>query len=165
MSVHVLVCFGRWQEIIDTPLPDDPELYLVSTAMHYAKGIAHASLKRFDAADRERKLFHDSLRRIPPERKVFNNSAQSILAVGEKMLDGELECHKGNHEVGYARLREAVDRDDNLEYIEPWAWMHPPRACACSSAGRTGPLRRGGGGLSRRFGLERSNSTVCAAPG
>jgi hypothetical protein len=49
------------------------------------------------------------------------------LAVGEKMLDGELEYHKGNHEVGYARLREAVDRDDNLEYIEPWAWMHPPR--------------------------------------
>ena len=128
MSMHVLVRFGRWQEIIDAPLPDDPELYLVSTAMHhYAKGIAHASLKRFDDADRERKLFHDSLRRVPPERKVFNNSAQSILAVGEKMLDGELEYHRGNHEVGYAHLREAVDRDDNLEYIEPWAWMHPPR--------------------------------------
>src|SRR6202007_2540651 len=85
------------------------------------------SLKRFDDADRERKLFHDSLRRVPPERKVFNNSAQSILAVGEKMLDGEPEYHRGNHEVGYAHLREAVDRDDNLEYIEPWAWMHPPR--------------------------------------
>ena len=29
--------------------------------------------------------------------------------------------------LAYAHLREAVDRDDNLEYIEPWAWMHPPR--------------------------------------
>jgi tetratricopeptide (TPR) repeat protein len=128
MSVHVMVRFGRWQEIIDAPLPDDPELYLVSTAMHhYAKGVAHASLKRFEAADRERQLFHDSLKRIPSHRKVFNNSAHSILAVGEKMLDGELEYHKGNHELAYAHLREAVDRDDNLEYIEPWAWMHPPR--------------------------------------
>ena len=128
MSVHVMVRFGRWQEIIDTPLPDGPELYLVSTAMHhYAKGVAHASLKRFQDADRERQLFHDSLRRIPPNRKIFNNSAHSILAVGEKMLDGELEYHKGNHELAYAHLREAVDRDDNLEYIEPWAWMHPPR--------------------------------------
>jgi len=128
MSLHVMVRFGRWQEIIDAPLPDDPGLYLVSTAMHhYAKGVAHASLKRFNDADRERQLFHDSVRRIPPERKVFNNSALSILAVGEKMLDGELEYHRGKHEVGYAHLREAVDRDDNLEYIEPWAWMHPPR--------------------------------------
>ncbi len=128
MSAHVMVRFGRWQEIIDAPLPDDPELYLVSTAMHhYAKGVAHASLKQFEAADRERQLFHDSLKRIPPHRKVFNNSARNILAVGEKMLDGELEYHKGNHELGYAHLREAVDRDDNLEYIEPWAWMHPPR--------------------------------------
>jgi tetratricopeptide (TPR) repeat protein len=128
MSAHVLVRFGRWQEIIDAPLPDDPELYPVSTAMyHYAKGVAHASLKRFHEADQERQLFHDGLSRIPPHRKVFNNSALSILAVGEKMLDGELEYHEGNHDRGYAHLREAVDRDDNLEYIEPWAWMHPPR--------------------------------------
>jgi len=128
MTVHVMVRFGRWQEIIDAPLPDEPELYLVSTAMyHYAKGVAHAALKRFHDADQERQRFHDSLRRIPSERKVFNNSAHSILAVGEKMLDGELEYHKGNFELAYAHLRQAVDRDDNLEYIEPWAWMHPPR--------------------------------------
>ena len=128
MSVHVMVRFGRWQEIIDAPLPDDPELYPVSTAMvHYARGVAHASLKQFRDADRERQLFHGSLRRIPSQRRVFNNSAHGILAVGEKMLDGELEYHKGNRELGYAHLREAVDRDDNLEYIEPWAWMHPPR--------------------------------------
>jgi tetratricopeptide (TPR) repeat protein len=128
MTLHVMVRFGRWREIIDAALPDDPELYPVSTAMsHYAKAVAHASLKQFDAADQQRRQFHDSLRRIPSQRKVFNNSALSILAVGEKMLDGEFEYHKGNHEIGYAHLREAVHRDDNLEYLEPWAWMHPPR--------------------------------------
>ena len=128
MTLHVMVRFGRWQDIIDSPLPDDPELYLVSTAMsHYAKGVAYASLKQFEESERERGLFRESLKRIPPQRKVFNNTALSILAVGEKMLDGELEYHKGNHERAFAHLREAVHRDDNLEYIEPWAWMHPPR--------------------------------------
>jgi tetratricopeptide (TPR) repeat protein len=128
MKTHVMVRFGRWQEIIKEPLPDDPELYLVSTAMHhYAKGIAHASLKNLRDADEERRLFHQSLRRIPSDRRFFNNDALSVLAVGEKMLDGELEYHKGNYDAAYAHLRESVYRDDNLEYIEPWAWMHPPR--------------------------------------
>lgn len=43
------------------------------------------------------------------------------------MLDGEVEYHKGNYEQACMHLREAVRRDDNLGYTEPWAWMHPPR--------------------------------------
>ncbi len=128
MRMHVLVRFGRWQDIIAAPLPDDPALYLVTTAMHhYAKGVAYAALKNFREADKERTQFHASASRIPKERRFFNNPAHDILAVGEKMLEGELEYHKGNYEVAYTLLREGVRRDDNLQYIEPWAWMHPPR--------------------------------------
>ena len=128
MKMHVLVRFGRWQDIIETPLPDDPDLYCVSTAMHhYAKGVANAALKNFDTAENERRLFHASLARIPDNRKFFNNSARAILEVGEKMLDGELAYHQGHFEQAFADLRASVYRDDNLEYTEPWAWMHPPR--------------------------------------
>ena len=127
-KMHVMVRFGRWREIIDMPLPDDTELYPVTTAMHhYAKGISHAFLKNFAEADRERGRFHETLGQIPQERRFFNNPAHRILAVGEKMLDGELEYHKGNHDRAYEDLRESIRRDDNLDYIEPWAWMHPPR--------------------------------------
>ncbi|MCL4768060.1 MAG: hypothetical protein KJZ80_17705 [Hyphomicrobiaceae bacterium] len=126
--MHALVRFGRWQDIVDVALPDDPGLYLVTTAMHhYAKGVAHAALKNFREAEAERARFHESVGRIPKERWFFNNPAHNILAVGEKMLDGELEYHRGNHEAAYEHLRESVRRDDNLQYIEPWAWMHPPR--------------------------------------
>jgi tetratricopeptide (TPR) repeat protein len=128
MRTHVMVRFGRWSDIIDDPLPDDPYLYPVTMAMHhYAKAVAQAALRNLDAADRERVLFRESLHRVPSERKVFNNSAHSILSVAEKMLEGELEYHKGNYETAFAHLREAVERDDHLEYVEPWAWMHPPR--------------------------------------
>ena len=128
MKMHVLVRFGRWQDIVETPLPDDPVLYCVSTAMHhYAKGVAQAALKNIEAAETERRNFHAALKRIPTSRKFFNNAALATLSVGEKMLDGELEYHKGNHAVAFDHLRQAVLIDDNLEYTEPWAWMHPPR--------------------------------------
>jgi len=128
MKMHVLVRFGRWQDIVDEPMPDDPKLYCVSTAMHhYAKGIANAALKNFPEAEHQRQFFHASLKSIPATRKFFNNTALDILGVAEKMLDGELEYHKGNYEEAFDHLRESARRDDNLEYSEPWAWMHPPR--------------------------------------
>ncbi|MEE9314480.1 MAG: hypothetical protein V3V02_07505 [Rhizobiaceae bacterium] len=128
MKMHVMVRFGRWQEIADATMPPCADLYCVSTAMHhYAKGVALAALKRIDEAEEQRGLFYASLKRIPPNRKFFNNLASTTLGIGEKMLEGELEYHKGNFEVAYERLRESVRRDDDLEYTEPWAWMHPPR--------------------------------------
>lgn len=128
MRTHVMVRFGRWQDVIEQPLADDPDLYPVTTVMqHYAKAVAHATRRNFGAADSERARFYEQLHRIPAERKVFNNTARSILSVAEMMLDGELAYHKGNYEEAFASLRMAVERDDNLEYVEPWAWMHPPR--------------------------------------
>ncbi|NND03865.1 MAG: tetratricopeptide repeat protein, partial [Acidimicrobiia bacterium] len=128
MRMHVLTRFGRWEDIVAAPMPVDPELYLVSTAMHhYAKGIAHATLKQFDAADVQLDAFYRSVERVPESRKFFNNTALNVLAVGEAMLLGELAYHKGEYERAFDHLREAVQRDDDLEYTEPWAWMHPPR--------------------------------------
>jgi hypothetical protein len=37
------------------------------------------------------------------------------------MLDGELAYHKGNYEEAFASPRTAVERDDDLEYVEPRA--------------------------------------------
>ena len=100
----------------------------VSTPMHhYARGIAYATLKDPAAADRERALFREAVARMPADRKFLSNLAHTTLGVGEAMLDGEVEYHRGNHEQAFAHLREAVHRDDSLNYTEPWAWMHPPR--------------------------------------
>ena len=128
MRMHVLVRFGKWQEIIGSPMPERPELYCLTTSMyHYAKTIAFAALKQFDKADQEKEAFYASLKCISPNRKLFNNPALQILGVGEKMLLGELEYHKGNYDIAFAHLRESVRRCDDLHYSEPWPWMHPPR--------------------------------------
>ena len=128
MRMHVFVRFGRWHDIIKEPLPIDATLYPVTITMHhYARGVAFASLKRIDLGEEESRAFKESLRRVPPGRRYLSNDAASILGVGEMMLAGELEYHKGNHELAFRHLRESVRRDDNLGYTEPWAWMHPPR--------------------------------------
>ncbi len=128
MRMHVLVRFGRWRDIIAALLPACPITWCVSTPMHhYAKAIAHAFEREFDKADHQKALFYEAVGRIPANRKFFNNPARVILGVGEKMMEGEIAYHRGDHEVAFALLREAVQRDDDLEYTEPWAWMHPPR--------------------------------------
>jgi len=128
MRSHVQVRFGRWQEIIDEPMADDPGLYILTTAMqHYAKGVAHATLRQFAQAERERALFHRHLEQIPAERRFLSNPTRASLAVGAALLDGELAYHMGRHDEAYGHLRKAVELDDNLSYTEPWAWMHPPR--------------------------------------
>ncbi|SNB79688.1 hypothetical protein SAMN07250955_12214 [Arboricoccus pini] len=128
MKSHVLVRFGRWQEIIDEPMVEEPELYVLTTAMqHYSKGVAHAALQDFAKAEEERRLFHRHMAGIPPTRRFLSNPTTASLAVGAALLDGEIAYHRGRHELAFDHLRRAVELDDNLSYTEPWAWMHPPR--------------------------------------
>lgn len=128
MKMHVLVRFGRWHDILEEPFPGDPAIFRASIPMHhYARGIAFATLKDFARAEEERRLFRDSLERIPATHRYLSNFARNTLSVADAMLDGELAYHGGDYEAAYGHLREAVRRDDNLGYTEPWAWMHPPR--------------------------------------
>jgi tetratricopeptide (TPR) repeat protein len=128
IRLHVLMRFGKWQEIIDTPLPADQELYCTTTAMiHYAKGVAYAATGRIAEAEAEKSLFQAAVPRVPETRYLHNNSCQSVLGVAAAMLDGELEYRKGNYDVAFHHLRHAVDLDDGLLYDEPWGWMQPTR--------------------------------------
>ena len=125
---HALIRFGRWQEIFELPLPEDQELYCVTTAMlHYAKGVAYSATGRIAEAEEQQALFNAAVARVPETRFFQNNSCLDILSVAEAMLAGELEYRKGNYAAAFAYLRESIDRSDNLVYAEPWAWMQPPR--------------------------------------
>jgi tetratricopeptide (TPR) repeat protein len=128
MRVHVLIRFGRWQDILDLPMPADPALYCVTTAMlRYAKGVACAALGQVAEAEAERELFRLAQVAVPATRMLFNNTCADILAVAGAMLDGELDYRKGNVEAAFACLRRAIEIDDGLPYDEPWGWMQPTR--------------------------------------
>ncbi|KEF63118.1 uncharacterized protein A1O9_01094 [Exophiala aquamarina CBS 119918] len=128
MRVHVLVRFGRWQEIIEMEFPADQGLYCVTTALLlYGKGIAFAVLGNVDAAEEQLCSFRDKVKQVPSTRMLFNNSCLDILAVADKMLAGELEYRRGAYDSAFEKLRESIALVDALPYDEPWGWMQPPR--------------------------------------
>ncbi|MFK4145269.1 hypothetical protein [Streptomyces sp. NPDC004065] len=128
MRVHVLIRFGRWEDILRLPAPEDPHLYRVSTAMrHYARGVALSATFRIAEAEAERALFREAAARVPATRMLFNNTCADILEIASAMLDGELEYRKGDLDAAFTTLRRSIELDDNLPYDEPWGWMQPTR--------------------------------------
>ena len=126
--VHVLIRFGRWQAIVDEPMPEANDSYLVTTILlHYAKAIALATLGNLSDANDHRQQFEQLSNTVPDWHLMANNPTSNILAVARAMMHGEVEYHTGNHAQGFELLRQASILSDQLEYSEPWPWMHPPR--------------------------------------
>lgn len=128
MKMHALVRFGKWQQIIDEPLPPDAKLYCMTTAVsHYAKTVAYAASGDVPAAEAQKIEFDAAFERVSETRQLFNNTCRDILSIAAAMLDGEIEYRKGNYDVAFEHLRHAVELDDRLPYDEPWGWMQPAR--------------------------------------
>lgn len=128
---HVLIRFGRWQEILYLPVPKDQELYAVTTStIHYAKGIAYAAMGKIDEAEQQQKLFLAAFDRIPDSRLTFPNKSRPVQAVAKAMLKGELLYRKKDYDLAFEALTEAIALEDGLMYAEPPGWMLPVRHAA-----------------------------------
>ena len=125
---HVLVRFGKWQDIINQELPEDRELFAVTTAMiWYAKAVANGVIGNVEQARLCAASFDEALSRVPESRYIFNNKCIDILAVAREMMLGEIDYREAQYDDAFAHLRKAVELDDNLPYDEPWGWMQPTR--------------------------------------
>jgi tetratricopeptide (TPR) repeat protein len=166
MKMHALIRFGRWQDIIDAPLPGDPVLYCVTTAMlHYAKGVAQAATGHIGEAAEHRRRFAAAAERVPESRTVFNNTCRDILQIAGAMLDGELEYRKGNYDAAFASLRRAVELDDELPYDEPWGWMQPARHAYGALLLEQGRVAEAEAVYRADLGLDGTLARACQHPG
>lgn len=166
LRVHVLVRFGRWDELIATALPDDPQLYCTTTAtIHYGRGVAHAASGHLDQAAAERELFAAAYDRIPDSRYLFNNTSRDILAVAAAMLDGEIDYRAGRFDDAFAHLRRAVELDDTLPYDEPWGWMQPTRHALGALLLEQGRVEEAAQVYAADLGLDPTLSRSCQHPG
>jgi len=128
MKPHVLVRFGHWDALKAQSLPEEPDLYRMSTALvHYGKSVAHSATGEVAEAEAERELFRTAKAVVPDEWMLFNNKSNDILTIAEAMLEGELAYRKGAYDDAFDHLRRSVHLSDNLAYDEPWGWMQPAR--------------------------------------
>ena len=131
---HVLIRFGKWEDIINRPIKSSTHYPSAAAMSHYARGIAFAVMGNLARADQERDQFYSSLKVEALQKSfLFNNvmhdpvNHHGILDIAEAILNGEIEYHKGNYHESFKHLRLAVKRDSTLTYDEPWGWMTPAR--------------------------------------
>ena len=152
MRLHVLVRFGMWDELIAEPLPGDPELYCVTTALtHYAKGVAYAAGARVDEAQREREAAHRRGAPASPTRATCSTTPPRTSSPSRAaMLDGEIAYRSGRlrRRLGAPAARDRARRHAPLRRAVGLDAARPPRLRR--AAARAGPRAGGRRGLRRR---------------
>tara|TARA_B100001769_G_scaffold178589_1_gene140993 strand:+ start:123 stop:1877 length:1755 start_codon:yes stop_codon:yes gene_type:complete len=146
MPWHVMIRFGKWDEILNEPLHTDKAVFPAAIAtQHYARGVAYASLGKVPEAEIEQELFKQALQNPSLVGRVLHNNLMyqdpsdgpCILLVNDAILDGEIEYRRqylakergedADFGVAFDHLRRGVELSLNLAYNEPWGQMQPVR--------------------------------------
>ena len=146
MPWHVMIRFGKWDDILKEPLHSDKDVFPAAIAtQHYARGVAYASKGMVPEAEAEQSLFLEALRNPALEGRVLHNNLMyqdpeegpCILLVNAAILEGEIEYRRqflaqqrgeeADFSAAFDHLRKGVDLSLNLAYNEPWGQMQPVR--------------------------------------
>tara|TARA_B110001452_G_scaffold120467_1_gene99983 strand:- start:4 stop:1761 length:1758 start_codon:yes stop_codon:yes gene_type:complete len=146
MPWHVMIRFGKWDEILAEPLHTDKDVFPAAIAtQHYARGVAYASKGMVPEAEAEQVLFNQALENPALGGRVLHNNLMyqdpsdgpCILLVNAAVLAGEIEYRRqfqakargdaSDFTEAFDHLRRGVDLSLNLAYNEPWGQMQPVR--------------------------------------
>jgi len=114
------VTFGRWQEVLDFPMPD-PDLDQATAMAHYARGVAHAALGDSSGAAKSLAALRAIVSRADPDGE------NPVLAIAVHALMGEIAL-RGRDAIGaVSHFSAAADIEDEMVYEEPPLWYYPIR--------------------------------------
>lgn len=120
IPVQTLVTFGRWDEVLRTPMPPN-DLRLATAHFWYARGIAFAALARTNEA----RATIDSI--VTVRSTLPEGEARMTLEIAERMVRGEIALRQGDATLAVRHFAEAAAIEDQLSYMEPPTWYHPVR--------------------------------------
>ncbi len=121
-----LVRFGKWNELLTAPKPA-AELKITTAFWHYGRGSALAGMNQAANAEKELLAMRVVMAAIPADAGFGNNTAGTVLKVGELMLAGKIAFARGERTLAIGLLRQAAQAEDAVSYNEPADWDIPTR--------------------------------------
>jgi tetratricopeptide (TPR) repeat protein len=120
IPAQTLVTFGRWEEVLRTPLPP-ADLRIALAHAWYARGVAFAATGRMAEA----RATIDSIASVA--RALPEGEPRTTLEIAALMVRGEIALRDGNAADAVRHFTGAVTLEDGLSYMEPPTWYYPVR--------------------------------------
>jgi tetratricopeptide (TPR) repeat protein len=122
----VLERFGLWEQMLTEKAPD-PKLDGLSAAYHYVRATAFAATGKLTEAIEEKNKLDSIAASTPADAPAGLNKAADLMAVASTVVGARLAIAQGRHGEAIAALRDAIAKEDRLEYDEPADWFVPVR--------------------------------------
>ena len=125
---YVEVKLGLWKDIMNSKAPEKDLKYPL-VVWHYAQGMA--ILSQNNLAEAKKHL--DAMRNIMMDTKIKDltiwsiNSVYDLCTIASKTLEGEINAKEKNYNKAISLLKEAIQKEDALNYNEPPDWFFSVR--------------------------------------
>jgi tetratricopeptide (TPR) repeat protein len=123
---YTLARFSKWDEILREPAPPK-DLRYTTGVWHYVRGLAYTGQGKLDSAALERDKLIAIAKATPADAYANLNTVQSVLAIAENHLRGEMAAKRGKTDDAVRHLRKGIAGEDELTYDEPPPWYLPIR--------------------------------------
>ena len=111
--------FGRWQEILELPVPDAP---FRAAMTHYARGLAQLRTNQPANARMSLAAIEAAI------AATANKTQRNLLQIARAILSAELDAHEKQYDDAVRTLQNArTIETDSLSYDEPEEWIVPLR--------------------------------------
>lgn len=119
--LETLLYFHKWKEILEFQ-PIIKNSTIVNSYKHFSRSMAHASLGNLEESKKEKQLFLECKKNIPPSAEMANNPASKVFDLAELVLNASLARAQNAIPQSIDYLKQAIDMQDRLNYEEPPPW-------------------------------------------
>jgi tetratricopeptide (TPR) repeat protein len=124
--LYSLIRFDRWDELLREP-PPTKGFRLMDGMWRLGRGLAQVSTGRLPGAEGEHYALTNLTKQIKRDRSQEEKIARTLLKIAERLLAGEIAAHRQQYDDAIRKLKEAIELEDSLPYVEPPYWPLPVR--------------------------------------
>lgn len=117
----IYLSFGKWDEVLAYPEADS-RLKIYSALYHYSKGIAYAEKGNPEEAKKEKDRLNEIMKNIPADAYIGLNPASLIMDLSDEILTAKIAEAEGDKSKAIEYLKNAVNKEDLVNYNEPPDW-------------------------------------------